>query len=182
MTTYIALLRGINVSGKNKILMKPLVIALEPLNLKQITTYIQSGNIVFQSPKKSTKELEKDIEMRILDCFDLTVSVIVITLDELNSIEKNNPYHLLDIEIDKKYGCFLKSLPDEIGMEKLSRFNSKNDEYTIVNQFIYLNYFDRAGNSKLTTNLIENKMNVIGTARNWKTILKLIEIGNAVSL
>ncbi len=67
------------------------------------------------------------------------------------------------------------------GLEKLARFNIKNDEYIIQNQFIYLNYADRAGNSKLTTNLIENKLNLKATTRNWKTICQLIEIGKAMA-
>ncbi len=181
METYIALLRGINVGGKNKLLMKELKVALEALKLTNVTTYIQSGNIVFQYENMTPHEIEKAIESLILEQFQLSVQVIVIAHLELIRIEKENPFHLTDTPIEKKYGSFLKTLPESNRLERMIRFDIKNDEYHIDHQFIYLKYADRAGNSKLTNNLIENKLNVVATTRNWKTIQKLIEIGYEIS-
>lgn len=181
METYIALLRGINVSGKNKLLMKELKLALVSLNLSNVTTYIQSGNIVFQCSNSINHELEKAIESLILEHFQLIVPTIVISHNQLIKIEKENPFHLTDIPIEKKYGSFLKTLPDAERLERMLRFEKKDDEYHIIRQFIYLKYADRAGNSKLTNNLIENKLKVVATTRNWKTIQKLIEIGDEIN-
>mgnify|MGYP003668724380 CR=1 FL=1 len=181
MKTYIALLRGINVGGKNKLLMRELKPALEKIGFNQVTTYIQSGNVVFKVTQKTTDELRSLIEECITASFGLSVKTIVLTLDQLIELESANPYHLQNIEIEKKYGCFIDSVATDEGLEKLSRYNIKNDEYLIYNQIIYLNFADRAGNSKLSNNLIENKLNLNATTRNWKTICQLIEIGKAMA-
>ncbi|MDB9776120.1 DUF1697 domain-containing protein [Vicingaceae bacterium] len=181
MKTYFALLRGINVGGKNKLLMRELKQVLDKIGLNQLTTYIQSGNVVFQSTHKTTVELRILIEESITKEFGLRVTTLVITLDQLIELESANPYHLQNIEIEKKYGCFTNAMATDEGLEKLARFNIKNDEYIVQNQFIYLNYANRAGNSKLTTNLIENKLNLKATTRNWKTICQLIEISKAMA-
>ncbi len=181
MVTYIVLLRGINVGGKNRLLMKELKPVLEKIGLSHVTTYIQSGNVVFQSAIEDSNQIEKVIANAITSTFNLDVPCIVITLNELIHIEQNNPYHLKEIEISKKYGTFLSSVPTEASLQKLATFNIGADEYIIEGAFVYLCYATSAGTSKLTNGLIEKKLGVMATSRNWKTIRKLIEIGQEMA-
>lgn len=181
MKTYIGLLRGINVGGKNKLLMKELKLALEKIGLNQLTTYIQSGNIVFRASSNSSNRLATSITATIKSAFKLEVPCIVLTLNELIHIEQNNPYYLRDVDISKKYGAFLSKIPTEESKQKLATFNIGGDQYIIEGTFVYLCYSAMVGTSKLSNGLIEKKLGVMATSRNWKTIRKLIEIGKEMS-
>ena len=118
MTTYIAILRGINVSGKNKILMQDLIALFESLNFKNVKTYIQSGNVVFDS--NSLKNLETLIQQKIKEQFGFDVPVIVRTVDEITNILKHNPYlKQKNIELDKLHITFLSERPIKENLTKI---------------------------------------------------------------
>jgi len=175
MQTYIALLRGINVSGKNKILMADLKLLFSDLEFKEIQTYIQSGNVIFKSLKKNQKEIATLISEKIKEVFQYEVSVIVKNKKELKNIIKNNPY-LRDntIETKKLYVTYLNKMPKDF--KKIKKFDFGKDNYEIVNDIIYLKYEIGAGKTKLTNNIIEKKLDVIATTRNWRTTSKLLEL------
>ncbi len=105
MKTYIALLRGINVSGKNKILMADLKVLFQKLDFTNVKTYIQSGNVVFTSDKKKAL-LSQFIEKAIKKEFHLEIPVIILTKTEIESVVKNNPY----LKEKRKYEKFICSL------------------------------------------------------------------------
>jgi len=172
---YIVLLRGINVGGKKRIKMADLVEALEPLGFKNIRTYLQSGNVIFEYDSIDSDEIAKDIKEKISQTFGISVNIIIRTEDELENIIKSNPFVKdPDIEIDKLHVTFLKDLPDpEINLD-LKR--SENEKFEVIGREIYLYLPNGYGRTKLTNNIFEKKLKTIATTRNWKTTNKLLEM------
>lgn len=177
MKTHLALLRGINVSGQKLIKMEALRKVMEDDGFENAKTYIQSGNILFDSPENSPEVIENRIHELIQTHFGFDVSVIVINQEVLESVSKNNPY-LKEKEIDLKklYITFLSSNPIQENIEELKKANFEPDEIVIEGSVVFMRYDNPAGNSKLTNKLIENKLKVKATARNWNTTLKLLQL------
>lgn len=177
MKTYIALLRGINVSGQKLIKMELLRTVLKELDYHNIRTYIQSGNILFDCKPTDARILEQQIAEHIEKHFGFSVPVLIVTLDYLKKVVENNPYDKRAItDPAQPYVAFLSEIPAQPGIAVLDAIDFAGDEYTINDKSIYLLYANSAGNSKLTNAVIENKLKVKATTRNWKTIRKLIEM------
>ncbi|MFD2530692.1 MULTISPECIES: DUF1697 domain-containing protein [Polaribacter] len=170
MKKYIVLLRGINVSGKNKIPMVTLRELLNDLEFQNVQTYIQSGNIILTS-EQSKLEVSKRIKKGILKKFDLDIHVIVKTVLELNEIIKNYPFSLENEKIVAF--TFLDKISDK---ETIEVKNIGEDLYKIVKDVVYLNCKSGFGKTKLTNNVLEKKLDVNATTRNLKTTLKLAEL------
>ncbi|AQS93674.1 hypothetical protein BXQ17_06215 [Polaribacter sp. BM10] len=170
MKKYIVLLRGINVSGKNKIPMVTLRELLNDLEFQNVQTYIQSGNIILTS-EQSKLEVSKRIKKGILQKFDLDIHVIVKTVLELNEIVKNYPFSLENEKIVAF--TFLDKISDK---ETIEVKNIGEDLYKIVKDVVYLNCKSGFGKTKLSNNVLEKKLNVNATTRNLKTTLKLAEL------
>ena len=177
MKTYIALLRGINVSGHKIIMMELLRKALEELDFTNISTYIQSGNILFQSHEKNTLVLENQIAGIIKKHFSFDVPVIVITQGDLKKVVHNNPYINQKIEDPAQpYVVFLSEVPTTEALDRLKAVDFGDDTFVNIGKALYLFYARSAADTKLSNALIENKLKVRATSRNWKTIKKLIEL------
>ena len=175
MQTYISLLRGINVSGQKLIRMTDLTDLYKSLNFSNITTYIQSGNVVFQTDKKvNTTKLAKIIEDKITQQYDFKVPVIVRTLEELEKTISLNPFK--NEAIEHLYITFLSKAPNSIHIEKVQTLNFLPDKFKLIDKKIYLNV-SSYGKTKLTNQFFESKLMVTASTRNWKTLLKLVEIG-----
>ncbi len=180
MNTYIALLRGINVSGQKKIKMADLKIALEQLGFTEVTTYIQSGNIVFKYVKTHHDELSKRIHDKIDAHFGFDVPVLVITPQTLNSIYKKNPF--LDritkgeIAENKMFFTLLKNAPDTIAAQELSDTSYGEEEFLITENVVYFYAANGYGKTKLNNNFFEKKLKSSATTRNLKTVVKLMEL------
>jgi len=171
MTIHVALLRGINVSGHNMIKMAELRKALEAMGLRRVQTYIQSGNVVFEADA-GAQELEEQIHQQIQEGFGLTVSVMVRTAEEFAGIMANCPYAFEALtEGQSLHVSMLSELPAEAQLQRLPAWESAVDEYTIVGREIYQLYRRSILDSKLGAHL--NKIQIPATARNWKTMLKL---------
>lgn len=184
MTIYIALLRGINVGGKNKIKMAELKMMFEGLGLSRVQTYIQSGNVLFESEEKE-EVLRTRIEEGIEATFGFPVSVILRTADELNRIVVNNPFSEEEIAkaeagSDKEcmYVAMLQDEPTQGGVERLAAYQNDHEKFLIKGKEVYLLFDQGAGNSKLANNL--HKLGVPATVRNWKTMNKLITLASAM--
>lgn len=175
MKTYIALLRGINVSGQKLIKMEVLRKILQELDFENIRTYIQSGNIIFESKISDRRKLEKQIHDTIETHFGFQVPVVIVTPEELKNVTVKNPYpdHQA-IDATQPYVAFLSDIPSNEAIEVFKAVDFGKDQYTINDNTVYLLYADSAGKSKLTNVALENKLKVKATSRNWKTILKLI--------
>ncbi|PHQ57519.1 MAG: hypothetical protein COC16_00590 [Lutibacter sp.] len=180
MFTYIALLRGINVSGHNKIKMTQLKQLFVDLSYHNITTYIQSGNVVFQSKKNSKSTIKATITEAIKTKFDYDVKVVIITKKELQTVFTSNPFLKINTsDITKLCVTFLSNNPLLENIPQIEALIANNpDEFKIINKSIYLHCPTGFGRTKLTNNLFERKLKSDATTRNWKTITKLIEISN----
>lgn len=177
MNTYLALLRGINVSGQKLIKMAELRDHLKEIGFKDVETYIQSGNIVFKSDVNNPIALSEEIADKILQEYGFDVPVLVKTREEFETVFSGNPY-LTSRNEDVKY-LHVTLLEEEFAGDANTLFlpfTTKNEEYSACKKEIYLFFPDGYGKTKLTNNLIEKKLGVRATTRNWKTITKLMEM------
>lgn len=179
MNTYISLLRGINVSGHKKIKMADLRAHYEGLGFQAVKSYIQSGNLAFQTKKKDSLKIADTIKKMIQKEYGFEVSVLVFDNDYLmNAIEKN-PYVQGDEEnIKPYYVTFLDQLPDPALVEAVADFQHNNDLFQIIDTNIYVFSPDGYSRTKLTNNFFERKLKVAATTRNWRTVLKVKEMTN----
>lgn len=177
MKTYIALLRGINVGGHKKVPMAQLREVLTSSGLENVQTYIQSGNVIFQSSEEDTKALESSIEKSINDYFNFEVPVLVRTREALNTI-----FDGCSFPEDKKtvsYFMILNQIPDKDLVDDISQKAYPNEEFIALEKCIYIFYALGAGKAKLTINWFEKKLKVKATARNCRTMAKLLEMATS---
>jgi uncharacterized protein (DUF1697 family) len=177
MQTYIAILRGINVSGQKMINMELLKAHMKELGFKNIETYIQSGNIIFDYENINSIDLAKQIEVKILEKYGFQVPVIVRTPPEFDQIINNNPFlNSRKEDINKLHVTFLSSIPAQEQLNKFPQIENIADEFEISGDRVFIFCPNGYGNTKLNNNFFENKLKVICTTRNWKTVIKLAEM------
>ena len=175
--TQIAFLRGINVSGKNMISMDELKKALALLTFNNIRTYIQSGNILFETGETDAPSLEKKIHDRIAEQFGLEVPVVTRSRDELEKIHHDNPFiNERTLPVEKLHVTLLKDPVDPDILEKIDTGKYLPDEFIPAGKEIYLYCPDGYGRTKLTNQFFENKVKSKATTRNWKTIETLLKM------
>lgn len=181
MKKRIALLRGINVGGKRKILMVDLRgLLTDALEFKNVTTYIQSGNILFHCEEIiPSTVLEDSIKQLIFDAYGFEVPTIVRRVEELEDLVFKNPF-LETAEISELYVTFLKEVPTTEVLEFINEFDATPDKFQIVKNNIYGYCSGKYSDSKLTNNFFEKKLKTVATTRNWKTILKLVVLSKSL--
>lgn len=179
MKTYIALLRGINVSGQKKIKMADLKQTLENSGLQNVKTYIQSGNIVFDSEITETDMLQDKIHNAILNDFTFEVPVLVKISSQLEMILTANPF-TDEVEENRLYFVLLEKPPEQSLVDEFNEVNFVNEDFSITKACVYLCCKNGYGNAKLNNNLIERKLKVQATTRNLKTMQKLVEMTKEV--
>lgn len=165
MNTYIILLRGVNVGGKNLLSMKELKVLLEGSGFKNVKTYIQSGNIVLMAAINP----EGDIATLIKNKFGFTPEMMVFSEDEFNLAASNNPYQKYEGKFVHYYFC--KEAP-KVDAAKLEELTSESESHELVGNVFYLHAPNGIGRSKLVAN-IESCLGVSATGRNLNTINKL---------
>lgn len=173
---HAALLRGINVSGKNMLPMKDLAGMFVAAGCRDVATYIQSGNVVFSAPAAVLKKLSQTISQRIADDFGHKVPVIIRSHEQIAAVIRENPF-LKAGEVEKSlHVVFLADLPAANAVAKLDPQRSPPDRFIVAGQDIYLHLPNGAGQSKLTNAWLDSKLSTISTARNWNTVMKLFEM------
>lgn len=175
MQRKIGLLRGINVGGKRKILMADLKAMCEKMGLKNVNTYIQSGNLIFNSDRKNA-ELENALENAIAEEFGFEVPVTVRSEKELENSISNNPFFEKTTDLKRLHLTFLKKEPIRENLEKTLTYSYEPDLFKIEDKDVFIFCAGKYHESKLTNNFFEKQLNVGATTRNWKTILKLSEL------
>lgn len=176
---YISILRGINVSGQKKVKMADLKILYEEQGFENVNTYIQSGNVIFESKTKLTIEaLKKIIEKAIETKYAFQVPVDIRTNQELKQIIKNCSYEEVKKEENgtKVLVTFLQSTPFNQKQESLLGYVKSPEKLIIQGREIYLYCPNGYGKSKLTNVFIEKKLGISATTRNWKSVKKLYEL------
>ena len=169
MPTYVALLRGINVSGRNKIAMSDLRTAFEALGHADVRTYIQSGNVVFAATANATAGLEPAIEKGIATAFGLDVAVLVRTRAELATVLKRNPFGA------EAYVTFLDVAPSRARVAELDPAQYAPDEFAVHGREVFVRCPNGYGRTKINNSFFERKLAAKATTRNWKTVTTLYE-------
>ena len=174
MTAFVSLFRGINVGGHHQIRMSELKELHEALSLKDVFTFIQSGNVVFNSDDTDVARLQRQIEDGFEKKFGFHVEVIVRTAAELRDIIDKNPFQSQQSKESKwVVVMFLAVHPDDTAQEDLLKTYVGPEELFIIGKELYIYYPNGIGRSKLSHSLIEKKLKTFGTARNWNTVLQL---------
>lgn len=163
MGKHVALLRGINVGGKNLVPMPKLIALFEKAGCTEVETYIQSGNVVFVS--KNPDKIPGVLKM----------PVVIRTADELAGVVKRNPWPK---STDILHVAFLADAPNAKTVASLDPKRSPGDEWMVKGKEIYLRLPNGAGRSKLTNAWFDSKLATTSTIRNWRTVLKLIEMSS----
>lgn len=177
MTTYISMLRGINVSGKKLVKMDALRMMYENLSFLNVRTYVQSDNVVFIYKDTDVGELEDIIGAEIERCFGFVVPVIVLKKDVLQAIINQNPF-ANDLSKDELYlhVTFLSNKPKEYDKSIFEKGKQSGEEFYFTDIAVYLYLPNGYGRTKLTNSLFENKLKVMATTRNWKTTKELLKL------
>lgn len=177
MNRRIAILRGINVGGKRKILMADLKSMFEKMKFSNVSTYIQSGNVFFDVEKGfDNRDLGQKIENAIEKEFGFEVPVIVRTPKEIDSAINQNPFNNDDTDIVHLHLTFLNEEPTTENQEKAESYNYEPDKFEIKGKDVFIYCEGKYHQSKLTNIFFEKKLKVNATTRNWKTVLKLSEL------
>jgi uncharacterized protein (DUF1697 family) len=176
LTTYVALLRGINVGGKNQVPMPALRATVESLGHEDVQTYIQSGNVVFKSRSRSVPRITSALQTAVAKEFDLPVSVVVRTPRELERAAGANPYLAAGADPSSLHVVFLGSSPTKASVKALDPDRSPPDEFAVGHAEVYLHCPHGIGRSKLTVDYFERTLGGPATIRNWKTVTKLLEL------
>lgn len=174
MSSYVALLRGVNVSGHKLIKMKELEESISTLGFSNIATYLQSGNIVFQSEITDIGELEKQINLKIRSDFGFDVPIFIFEKEMFLQINAKNPFRN-EAQFDRKkiYTIFLKQEVNPILFQKIKTNPDYPEKMVLMDNIIYMYFTNGYGKTKVHNNFFENKLETIATTRNWNTITKL---------
>jgi len=175
---YISILRGINVSGQKNIKMVDLKSLYETLGFNDVVTYIQSGNVIFDTVVKNKAGLKKSIEQAIEEKYNFHVPVEIRTIREIENIIKNCPFSLVDLAQDgtKVLVTFLSSQPSEIRISGILEYVRAPEKLIVIGKEVYLYCPNGYGKSKLSNTFLEQKLGVDATTRNWKSVHNLYEL------
>jgi uncharacterized protein (DUF1697 family) len=158
--------------------MEDLKKAFKSLRYKQVTTYIQSGNVVFGTPTANSKLLRSEIEKKLQKVFGFEVSVIVKTIQELEEVVRRNPFKKVKLKEDEKlYVTFLAQEPAKVAADNLADVKNNVDEIRLSGSEVYVLCRKGYGRTLFSNTFIEKKLAVSATTRNWATVNKLLSLG-----
>ena len=179
MGTFVALLRGINVGGKNMLPMKDLVAMFERAGCGRVRHYIQSGNVVFDAPAPLAAKISSLVTADIAKRAGLRVPLVVRTSAELAKVARTNPFLVDSAEgHDPKtlHVLFLADAPEKKHAAALDPARSPPDRFTVRGREIFLSCPNGAGGTKLTNAYFDGALRTTSTGRNWRTVLTLAEM------
>ncbi len=177
MNTYIALLRGINVGGKNSLTMNELVAILEDIGAKRVRTYIQSGNAVFQNAEKTSSQLSKELTAEIKKLRGFEPQALILTLEAINRATAKNPFPDAEDDPSNLHLGFLASAPKNPDLERLNNLRKESEQFHLTDEVFYLYAPEGVGTSRLVKNS-ERLLGVPIIDRNWRTVCKVKELAN----
>jgi uncharacterized protein (DUF1697 family) len=173
MKTYIALFRGINVGGNNVLPMKDLVALLENLGSQNVKTYIQSGNVVFQTKEEDASLLSDKIRAAIKKSHGFEPNVLLLEVEEIEKAVGSNPFPEAESEPKTLHLFFLSSMPKNPDYDALESIKGDRERFALKDGVFYLHAPDGIGRSKLAANA-EKVLGVAITGRNWRTVRKVM--------
>lgn len=173
---YVALLRGINVGGKNMLPMKELAGLFVAAGCGEVATYIQSGNVVFCADDKVVGRLQNAIMQQVELQFGLKVPVVLRTASEMQAAIRGNPFLKTGAAEEMLHVSFLADRPGPDLVVGLDAMRSAPDEFAVIGREIYMKLVTGAAKTKLTNAYFDSKLKTVSTMRNWRTVLKLAEM------
>jgi uncharacterized protein (DUF1697 family) len=178
----VSLLRGVNVGGHNKIGMAELRGLYESLGMSRPQTYVQSGNVVFETGERKLERVAERLEEGIERTFGFRPAVILRTAGELRDAVERNPFAARGgIEPSKLLVTFLRSDPGEEVREAVRRIPTGPEELRIDGREMYIYFPNGMGRPKLSLAQVERTLKVAGTGRNWNTVTKLLEMAEQLA-
>ena len=175
MATWVVLLRGINVGGANRLAMADLRTLMTDLGHSEVSTYIQSGNIVMTSSRSDRATMADEISAGIEQAHGLAVSAMLRTPGELRAALAANPFSA-EPEGSRVLITFLSGSPEPGDAATLEADRFAPDRFELLGAELYAHYPNGAGRSKMNLDYFEKRLRVRGTARNLNTVAKLIEL------
>jgi uncharacterized protein (DUF1697 family) len=176
LSRHVALLRGINVGGKNLLPMKDLAEIFLDQGCADVRTYIQSGNIVFRAPARLVERIPDGITKGIARRFGYQIPVVLRTAAELADAIANNPFLRVGADQKTLHVLFLANQPTSQGIAKLDPERSRPDAFVVRNREVYLHLPNGVARTKLTNSYFDSKLATVTTGRNWATVVKLLEL------
>lgn len=176
MRKYLALFRGINVSGKNIIKMEGLRKVMANAGYADVATYIQSGNVVFTATEPDKDIVRQHIEALVEKEYNLSITIFILDEADMHRALFLNPFagpDYIEEGTKKLYVTFLSGIPEADYYEKLLQAPISEDEIALKDAILYFKLAGKASDSKLSNDLIENKLKLRATTRNWNTTVKL---------
>jgi len=175
MKTWIAFFRGINVGGKNLLPMKTLPADLLLLKCHNVRTYIQSGNVVFQSAAKSSAVLAKNIAASVEKRHGFRPHVLVMDQQQLDAASHSNPFAEAVADPKTLHFFFLAEPATSPDITAIESAKTPSEEFVLTDRVFYMHAPDGIGRSKLAAN-VEKHLGVVTTARNFRTVEKVIAL------
>lgn len=179
MNTYIALLRGINVGGHNRLPMKELRSMMEDLGHQKVDTYIQTGNAVFQTEENNILQISSDISAEIKKRYGFEPQILILTLEDFKRAVESNPFPEKESDPKLLHLYFLISEPSNPDLDELNNIKKESERFELKDKVFYLHAPDGIGRSKLAGMLAGRSEKVFGcpvTGRNWRTVQKIMEM------
>ncbi|MFZ5876092.1 MAG: DUF1697 domain-containing protein [Nitrospirota bacterium] len=180
INTYIALLRAINAGGVNSLPMKDFVKLLDSMRLDNVKTYIQTGNAVFHAKETAVAGLPDKIKATIQRSRGFTPEVILLRLDELESAIASNPYPEADSDPKTLHLTFLLRAPRAPDLTALEKIRKNSERFALKGRVFYFHAPDGVARSKAFSR-IEKSLGVVGTARNWRTACRILEMAQQIA-
>lgn len=179
VTTFIGLLRGINVGGRNRVAMADLRTLLSGMGYDSVRTHLQSGNALFESADADASRLAADIEHEVAASLGVASRVIVRSADELGALIAGNPFVDDEDDLAKLHVAFLAVTPDSARVAGFAVPEGGSERYSLTGRDLYLHYPHGYGRSKLDLAFLERRLGVVATNRNWRTVTKLHELATS---
>jgi uncharacterized protein (DUF1697 family) len=176
MTTFVALLRSVNVAGHGRLAMADLQQSFLALGYRNASTYIQTGNVIFDAPGRSPAKLVTAIEAQLELDFGATPAVILRTGPDFARVVGTSPFPSRGADPSRHHVTFLATSPAPDRLAAFAPPPSGRDEIAIIGQEIYVHTPDGYANTKLTGTLLERRLGVVSTTRNWNTVSQLAEL------
>jgi uncharacterized protein (DUF1697 family) len=178
---WVVLFRGLNVGGNHLVPMKALVAALEALGYSGVKTYLQSGNVLLQAPAKVSREkLEAAIADQLLAKHGFRPRVLALQREELQAAVDANPFKNVLGDPRTLHLFFLATKPTAPNLTAMNAVKTKTEAFVLEGRAYYLHTPDGFGKSKLAAQA-EKLLGVDATARNWRTVTALLELGAATA-
>lgn len=173
---HVALLRGINLGGKNKLPMKELAAIFTEHGASDVRTYIQSGNVVFRAARAKVARLPELVGAGIEARFGHRPPIVLRTSDEMSGVLETNPFLADGADPDALHVAFLDVAPPAAKIAALDPKRSATDRFVVRGREIYLHTPNGIGRSKLTNAYFDSKLGATSTVRNWRTVRELVRL------